>query len=80
MIAALGHPIRGTDASALDVVSELEALREPWSRLAETAGNIFSTWEWNELWWSHYGDGRPLRAKRERRASSCKYVNCDRHG
>jgi CelD/BcsL family acetyltransferase involved in cellulose biosynthesis len=39
----------------------LDALREDWMRLAAASGNVFATWEWNELWWRHYGGGRPLR-------------------
>ena len=31
--------------------------REVWNRLAERAGNIFSTFEWAECWQRHYGDG-----------------------
>jgi CelD/BcsL family acetyltransferase involved in cellulose biosynthesis len=31
----------------------LEA-RESWSALAERSGNIFSTWDWAELWWRHF--------------------------
>jgi CelD/BcsL family acetyltransferase involved in cellulose biosynthesis len=51
----------------VEVVEELEPLREDWSRLAEASGNIFATWEWNELWWRHYGHGRPLRVAVSRR-------------
>jgi CelD/BcsL family acetyltransferase involved in cellulose biosynthesis len=29
-------------------------------RLAKNGANIFATWEWNELWWRHYGRGREL--------------------
>jgi CelD/BcsL family acetyltransferase involved in cellulose biosynthesis len=37
---------------------ELDAAREEWNELAEQAGNIFSTWEWNSIWWRHFGSGR----------------------
>jgi CelD/BcsL family acetyltransferase involved in cellulose biosynthesis len=40
---------------------DVAPLREEWERLAAAAGNIFGTWEWNDLWWRHYGRGRPLR-------------------
>jgi CelD/BcsL family acetyltransferase involved in cellulose biosynthesis len=40
-----------------------EALREPWTqlqdRVAETS--VFMTWEWQYIWWKHYGDGQELR-------------------
>jgi CelD/BcsL family acetyltransferase involved in cellulose biosynthesis len=35
-------------------------LREDWERLAEASGNIFSTFEWAEAWWRHYGGSRRL--------------------
>jgi CelD/BcsL family acetyltransferase involved in cellulose biosynthesis len=45
----------------VDVVDRLDSLRDDWTRLAAAARNIFATWEWNELWWRHYGAGRRLR-------------------
>jgi CelD/BcsL family acetyltransferase involved in cellulose biosynthesis len=45
----------------VDVVGGLDPLREDWTRLAKASRNIFATWEWNELWWRHYGRGRKLR-------------------
>jgi len=44
----------------LELIQDLERLREAWARLAPATGNIFSTWEWNALWWSHFGRGRRL--------------------
>jgi CelD/BcsL family acetyltransferase involved in cellulose biosynthesis len=44
-----------------DVVQQLDTLRDDWTRLADASGNVFATWEWNELWWRHYGRGRSLR-------------------
>jgi CelD/BcsL family acetyltransferase involved in cellulose biosynthesis len=38
----------------------LEEAREPWTRLASGSDNIFSTWEWAEVWWRHFGAGRSL--------------------
>jgi CelD/BcsL family acetyltransferase involved in cellulose biosynthesis len=45
----------------LELVDELGPLRDDWTRLAHASTNIFATWEWNELWWRHYGRDRPLR-------------------
>jgi CelD/BcsL family acetyltransferase involved in cellulose biosynthesis len=28
----------------------IDAVREPWERLAERSGNVFSTWEWADAW------------------------------
>ncbi|HEX8051929.1 MAG TPA: GNAT family N-acetyltransferase [Thermoleophilaceae bacterium] len=44
----------------IEEVRELEPLREDWQRLAEAAGSPFSTYEWAETWWRHYGAGREL--------------------
>jgi CelD/BcsL family acetyltransferase involved in cellulose biosynthesis len=54
-------PARRTDAPAVELVDRLEPLRDDWIRLAAGSTNIFATWEWNELWWKHYGRGRELR-------------------
>jgi CelD/BcsL family acetyltransferase involved in cellulose biosynthesis len=48
-------------APRVDLVERLDFLREDWTRLAAASGNVFATWEWNELWWRHYGRGRALR-------------------
>ena len=61
MIAALGIPTREGDARTVELVSGLEAYRDAWIDLADAARNVFATWEWNDLWWRHYGDRRPLR-------------------
>jgi CelD/BcsL family acetyltransferase involved in cellulose biosynthesis len=61
------RPARRTDASTVDLVDRLEPLREDWVRLAKNGANIFATWEWNELWWRHYGRGRELRVGVARR-------------
>ena len=60
MIAAAGIP-SWASAPTVEVVEGLDSLREDWTRLAATSGNLFSAWEWNELWWRHYGRGRALR-------------------
>jgi CelD/BcsL family acetyltransferase involved in cellulose biosynthesis len=46
---------------SVELVESLDGLREDWMRLAAESGNAFATWEWNELWWRHYGGGRRLR-------------------
>jgi CelD/BcsL family acetyltransferase involved in cellulose biosynthesis len=60
VIAAAGIP-GWASAPTVEVVEGLDSLREDWTRLAATSGNVFAAWEWNELWWRHYGRGRPLR-------------------
>ncbi len=46
----------------LEVVGDLESIREEWTAAAELSGNIFATWEWAVTWWRHFGAGRPLLA------------------
>ena len=48
-------------ASTVHVVDRLEPVREAWNGLIANGANIFATWDWNDLWWRHYGRGRRLR-------------------
>ena len=53
--------MRATDEISIDPATDLEAHRADWTRLADEAGNPFSTWEWASVWWSHFGGaGEPL--------------------
>lgn len=61
MITAPETPRRRSGSPSIELVEDLESVREDWDRLAEVGRNIFWTWEWTELWWRHYGDERPLR-------------------
>lgn len=50
----------------IDIITDragFEALREPWARLQDRIPDtsVFMTWEWQHLWWKHYGDGQELR-------------------
>jgi CelD/BcsL family acetyltransferase involved in cellulose biosynthesis len=45
----------------VELVDSLDVLREDWTRLAAASGNVFASWEWNDLWWRRYGRGRTLR-------------------
>ena len=49
-------------ALRLEPISSLDSIREEWDDLAARSGNIFATWEWNSIWWRHFGGGRPLAA------------------
>jgi CelD/BcsL family acetyltransferase involved in cellulose biosynthesis len=44
-----------------ELLDGLDDAGPDWSRLAEAAGNVFSTPEWASTWWSHFGAGRELR-------------------
>jgi CelD/BcsL family acetyltransferase involved in cellulose biosynthesis len=54
----------------LRLIPDLDQAREEWTPLAEESGNIFSTWEWNSLWWRHFGASRQLLAFAYERAGS----------
>jgi len=47
----------------VQLADALEPLREQWSPLAEASRNLFATWEWNALWWKHFGRERPLQVR-----------------
>ncbi|MHB8658205.1 MAG: GNAT family N-acetyltransferase [Solirubrobacteraceae bacterium] len=44
----------------VQVLDSLEAAAGAWRALAASSGNIFSTWEWAETWYRHFGAGRRL--------------------
>jgi CelD/BcsL family acetyltransferase involved in cellulose biosynthesis len=62
-----GTVTRPGGSPRVELVDRFDPLRADWTRLAAAGGNIFATWEWNELWWRHYGGGRKLRVAVSRR-------------
>jgi CelD/BcsL family acetyltransferase involved in cellulose biosynthesis len=44
----------------VELVDALEPLRDEWIPLGHRGKNVFGTWEWNSLWWDHFGRGRRL--------------------
>ncbi len=51
----------------LDAPTGLDEVREDWTRLADAAGNPFTTWEWASAWWRHFGQERELLLRVARR-------------
>ena len=47
-----------TDRGAWEPIADLESVRPEWSALAQSSGNLFSTWEWTDAWWRHLGRGQ----------------------
>ncbi|MGO9821112.1 MAG: GNAT family N-acetyltransferase [Solirubrobacteraceae bacterium] len=41
-------------------LARMEDARGAWTVLAERTSNIFSTWEWANVWWRHFGGGKTL--------------------
>ena len=35
-----------------------QGIRGRWSELAQASDNIFSTWEWAQIWWRHFHSGQ----------------------
>lgn len=52
--AGADGPLAHEQLDRLDVVSD------DWTRLADAAGNVFSTQEWASMWWRHFGAERKL--------------------
>lgn len=44
----------------VDLVDELEEVRDAWVGLALASRNVFSTWEWAATWWKQRQSGRLL--------------------
>jgi CelD/BcsL family acetyltransferase involved in cellulose biosynthesis len=51
------RPPAAAGALTVAALPTLERAREPWRELAEQSRNIFSTWEWADVWWRHFGAG-----------------------
>jgi CelD/BcsL family acetyltransferase involved in cellulose biosynthesis len=45
-------------------VTSLDDVRDDWTQLGDAVGSPFSTWEWANTWWHHYGAGRTMRVVR----------------
>jgi len=41
-------------------VHSFDELRGEWTALTDRRGGIFATWEWNDAWWRHFGEGHEL--------------------
>lgn len=44
----------------IEPVDRLQSIEAEWSDLAEASRNIFATWDWASLWWTHFGREREL--------------------
>lgn len=67
MVTAARNLTPPDGVACVDLVDGMDGLREAWAELAAASQNVFATWEWNELWWRHYGRGRRLRIAISRR-------------
>ncbi|MDP8904258.1 MAG: GNAT family N-acetyltransferase [Chloroflexota bacterium] len=66
-VEAITRPIHDTPAGRradlqLERIDSFEAIHPEWMGLAEASDNVFATWEWNSIWWKHFGQGRTLLA------------------
>jgi hypothetical protein len=51
---------RARSRAVFEPVDDLDGIAEEWNRLAETAGNVFGSYEWCRAWWAAHGLGRRL--------------------
>jgi CelD/BcsL family acetyltransferase involved in cellulose biosynthesis len=42
-------------ALRIQPLASMGACRSEWAALARESANIFSTWEWADIWWRHFG-------------------------
>jgi CelD/BcsL family acetyltransferase involved in cellulose biosynthesis len=45
----------------LESVTQLDTIRNEWNELAAHTQNVFATWQWNSIWWRHFGGKQRLR-------------------
>jgi dTDP-4-amino-4,6-dideoxygalactose transaminase len=58
--AVAGAPRRRTRELRLEPFELDASTRSEWNTLAAAADNVFATWEWNSIWWRHFGRHRRL--------------------
>lgn len=50
-----------TEVRIITHIEDFEALKQEWKGLAcKSDTHIFQTFEWNRIWWKHFGDNRKL--------------------
>jgi CelD/BcsL family acetyltransferase involved in cellulose biosynthesis len=63
LLASAGERASLPAALRVESFPSLESARDEWTDLAATeSGNVFATWEWNSIWWRHFGGRRSLLA------------------
>lgn len=55
-------------------VDDIAPFRDEWTRLAERSRNVFSTWEWADVWNRHFLSGRPMVIGRLGRSSEARAI------
>jgi CelD/BcsL family acetyltransferase involved in cellulose biosynthesis len=62
IVDAMRTSARPRRGPLLEPVDTLDAARAEWTLLAARSRNVFSTWEWADVWWRHFGAGKSLEA------------------
>jgi perosamine synthetase len=65
-VERIAGAVRGRRPSARvrsEAIATFDGLRDEWTAVSEQTSNIFSTWEWNSIWWRHFGRGKRLAAR-----------------
>lgn len=60
VVGAVSRRSKVRAAVRIEPVESLESIRDEWTELAQRTGNVFATWEWNSIWWRHFGKGHRL--------------------
>lgn len=56
-----GTDTEHTEIKIISHIEDFEALEQEWDELAlKSDTHIFQTFEWNRIWWKHFGDNRKL--------------------
>jgi CelD/BcsL family acetyltransferase involved in cellulose biosynthesis len=59
-------PSTAARSAEVEPLTSMDAERELWTELAAASSNIFSSWEWANVWWRHFGGDRKLVLRRVR--------------
>ena len=59
----------GAGTLVIESLGDARAFRTKWAQLATASANVFSTAEWTDIWWRHFGAGMALELASARTAS-----------
>jgi CelD/BcsL family acetyltransferase involved in cellulose biosynthesis len=59
----------GAGTLVIESLGDARAFRKRWAQLATASANVFSTAEWTDVWWRHFGAGMALELTSVRNAA-----------
>ncbi len=62
LVAPMSRPCTDLDISVVSELQAFDQLAPDWKELQsrDTSSSIFLSWDWQRLWWKHYGSDREL--------------------